>query len=93
MTTFKETARIPIDEQDLIRITFTPFSLHAKRHAMIRINDNYLKLKASYLFPDIAKRVAAHQQRQPDQAVIRAGHRRCDPRPAHGLYLRLSQGC
>jgi LL-diaminopimelate aminotransferase len=40
---------------------------------MIRINDNYLKLKASYLFSNIAKRVAAHQQRQPDPAVIRLG--------------------
>ena len=40
---------------------------------MIRINDNYLKLKASYLFSTIAKRVAAHQQRQPDPAVIRLG--------------------
>ncbi|WP_319404604.1 LL-diaminopimelate aminotransferase [uncultured Desulfosarcina sp.] len=40
---------------------------------MIRINDNYLKLKASYLFSDIAKRVTAHQQRQPEPAVIRLG--------------------
>jgi len=40
---------------------------------MIRINDNYLKLKASYLFSNIAKRVAAHQQRHPDPAVIRLG--------------------
>ena len=40
---------------------------------MIRINDNYLKLKASYLFSDIAKRVAAYQERQPDTAVIRLG--------------------
>ena len=40
---------------------------------MIRINHNYLKLKASYLFSDIAKRVAAHQKRHPDPAVIRLG--------------------
>ncbi len=40
---------------------------------MIRINDNYLKLNASYLFSDIAQRVAAHQQRRPDPAVIRLG--------------------
>ncbi|BBO72479.1 LL-diaminopimelate aminotransferase [Desulfosarcina alkanivorans] len=40
---------------------------------MIHINDNYLKLKASYLFSDIAKRVAAHQQRRPEPAVIRLG--------------------
>ena len=29
---------------------------------MIRINENYLKLKASYLFADIARRVNAFQQ-------------------------------
>jgi LL-diaminopimelate aminotransferase len=40
---------------------------------MIRINDHYLKLQSSYLFSDIAKRVTAHQQRQPDVAVIRLG--------------------
>jgi LL-diaminopimelate aminotransferase len=40
---------------------------------MIRINDNYLKLRASYLFSEIAKRVTAHQQAQPDPAVIRLG--------------------
>jgi LL-diaminopimelate aminotransferase len=40
---------------------------------MIRINDNYLKLEASYLFSNIAKRVTAHQQRQPNPAVIRLG--------------------
>ena len=40
---------------------------------MIRINEHYLKLKASYLFSDIAKRVAAYQQRHPDSAIIRLG--------------------
>ena len=40
---------------------------------MIHINENYLKLKASYLFSDIAKRVAAHQQLHPEPAVIRLG--------------------
>jgi LL-diaminopimelate aminotransferase len=40
---------------------------------MIRINDNYLKLKASYLFSDIARRVTVHRQRHPDMAVIRLG--------------------
>ena len=40
---------------------------------MIRINDHYLKLQSSYLFSDIAQRVADHQQRQPDVAVIRLG--------------------
>ena len=40
---------------------------------MIRINETYLKLKASYLFSDIAKRVTAHQKEHPDPQVIRLG--------------------
>lgn len=40
---------------------------------MIRINENYTKLKASYLFSDIAKRVSAFQQAHPDKSIIRLG--------------------
>ena len=40
---------------------------------MIKINENYLKLKASYLFSDIAKRVAAFQQAHPEQEIIKLG--------------------
>ncbi|MFH1216663.1 MAG: LL-diaminopimelate aminotransferase [Pseudomonadota bacterium] len=40
---------------------------------MITINENYLKLQASYLFSDIAKRVAAFQQNNPDRDVIKLG--------------------
>ena len=40
---------------------------------MIRINENYTKLKASYLFSDIAKRVAEFQKANPDKPVIRLG--------------------
>ena len=40
---------------------------------MIRINDHYLKLKASYLFSDIAKRVSAFQEKNPDRDIIRLG--------------------
>jgi LL-diaminopimelate aminotransferase len=40
---------------------------------MIRINENYTKLKASYLFSDIAKRVSAFIQANPDKPVIRLG--------------------
>jgi len=40
---------------------------------MIRINENYTKLKASYLFSDIARRVAAYSQAHPDQSIIRLG--------------------
>ncbi|HHH40223.1 MAG TPA: LL-diaminopimelate aminotransferase [Sedimenticola sp.] len=40
---------------------------------MIKINENFLKLQASYLFSDIAKRVAAYQQANPEQALIKLG--------------------
>jgi LL-diaminopimelate aminotransferase len=40
---------------------------------MIRINENFTKLKASYLFSDIAKRVAAFQQANPQKSIIRLG--------------------
>jgi LL-diaminopimelate aminotransferase len=40
---------------------------------MIRINENYAKLKASYLFADIARRVSAYASAHPDRAVIRLG--------------------
>ena len=40
---------------------------------MIRINENYTKLKASYLFSDIAKRVNAYVAANPQKPVIRLG--------------------
>ena len=40
---------------------------------MIIINEHYLKLKASYLFLEIANRVSAHQKNNPDQEIIRLG--------------------
>ena len=40
---------------------------------MIRINENFTKLKASYLFSDIAKRVSAYVAAHPTQPVIRLG--------------------
>jgi len=40
---------------------------------MIRINENYTKLKASYLFSDIAKRVTAFQEAHPEMDVIKLG--------------------
>jgi LL-diaminopimelate aminotransferase len=40
---------------------------------MIRINENYSKLKASYLFAGIAQRVAAYTSAHPDRPVIRLG--------------------
>ncbi|WP_305044138.1 LL-diaminopimelate aminotransferase [Geoalkalibacter sp.] len=40
---------------------------------MARLNDNYLKLKAGYLFPEIGRRVKAFTQANPDAKVIRLG--------------------
>ena len=40
---------------------------------MTRINDNYLKLKAGYLFPEIARRVNAFAEANPDAQIIKLG--------------------
>lgn len=40
---------------------------------MALINDNFLKLKAGYLFPEIARRVNAFQEANPDAKLIKLG--------------------
>ncbi len=40
---------------------------------MATINDNYLKLKAGYLFPEIARRVNEFAKHHPDAPIIRLG--------------------
>ncbi|NJM96486.1 MAG: LL-diaminopimelate aminotransferase [Phormidesmis sp. RL_2_1] len=40
---------------------------------MTTINDNYLKLKAGYLFPEIGRRVKAYTDQHPDASVIKLG--------------------
>ncbi|WP_339136088.1 MAG: LL-diaminopimelate aminotransferase [Candidatus Electrothrix sp. GW3-4] len=40
---------------------------------MLKINEHYLKLQASYLFSDIAKRVTAFQEANPNKDIIRLG--------------------
>src|SRR5690242_6114992 len=40
---------------------------------MAFINDNYLKLKAGYLFPEIGRREKAFQQANPAAKIIRMG--------------------
>jgi LL-diaminopimelate aminotransferase len=42
---------------------------------MVQVNDNFLKLKAGYLFPEIARRVKAFCEANPDvcSRVIRLG--------------------
>jgi LL-diaminopimelate aminotransferase len=40
---------------------------------MIRVNENFLKLKSSYLFSDIAQRVSTYQKENPNVEIIRLG--------------------
>ena len=40
---------------------------------MARINDNYLKLTAGYLFPEIARRVRVFDEANPDADIIKLG--------------------
>ena len=40
---------------------------------MATINDNYLKLKAGYLFPEIARRVNTFAENNPEAKIIRLG--------------------
>lgn len=40
---------------------------------MATINDNYLKLKAGYLFPEIGRRVAAFAKANPEAPIIKLG--------------------
>ena len=40
---------------------------------MFKINENYLKLPGSYLFSNIAKKVAAFSEANPDKEIIRLG--------------------
>ncbi len=40
---------------------------------MVKINENYLKLKAGYLFPEIARRVNAFAEANPEAPIIKLG--------------------
>jgi len=40
---------------------------------VVKINENYLKLKAGYLFPEISKRVNLHSQKINSSALIKLG--------------------
>jgi LL-diaminopimelate aminotransferase len=40
---------------------------------MFQVNDNYLKLKAGYLFPEIARRVRQFQADHPEARIIKLG--------------------
>ena len=40
---------------------------------MAKINENFLKLKAGYLFPEISSRISAYQAKNPDAKLISLG--------------------
>lgn len=40
---------------------------------MVKLNENYLKLKAGYLFPEIGRRVKSFQESHPEAKIIRLG--------------------
>ena len=40
---------------------------------MVQVNTNYLKLKAGYLFPEIARRVKDFSEKKPEKNLIRLG--------------------
>ncbi len=40
---------------------------------MVKVNEDYLKLRGSYLFSEIAKRVNAYSANNPDKKIIRLG--------------------
>ena len=40
---------------------------------MVRVNEHYLKLRSSYLFVEIARRVKTFQEAHPDARIIRLG--------------------
>ena len=46
---------------------------HPSDRSVVQVNGNYLKLKAGYLFPEIARRVKAFSSANPDAALIRLG--------------------
>ena len=40
---------------------------------VVQVNENYLKLKAGYLFPEIAKRVKKYSQSNKNADIIKLG--------------------
>ncbi len=57
----------PVEHPTALILTWKEYNV------MILANENFLKLQASYLFSDIAKRVSAFQKNHPDIAVIKLG--------------------
>ena len=60
---------------------------------MIRANEDYQKLKASYLFSDIARRVDQFQKDHPDIRVIRLGIGDVTRALPPAVIAAFAQGC
>ena len=52
---------------------YSTFHTEESTSVMARINENYLKLKAGYLFPEIARRVKTFSEAHPSAKIIRLG--------------------
>ena len=50
-----------------LRLAVSPAARYTVR-AMARVNENFLKLKAGYLFPEIARRVRVFTEEEPGKA-------------------------
>ena len=60
---------------------------------MALINENYLKLQAGYLFPEIGRRVREFAEANPDKKVIRMGIGRCHSTAGSGCGNSFSRRC
>ncbi len=57
---------------------------------MAQINENYFKLQAGYLFPEIGRRVREYQKENPQADIIRYGYWRCHSATYAGSHPRFS---
>ena len=57
----------------ICQITVSLINGVCSKESMATINDNYLKLKAGYLFPEIGRRVSAFAADNPDAPIIKLG--------------------
>jgi len=69
-----------VAKQNLKFLTQTPgrnkingFNIEYRESNMATINENFLKLKAGYLFPEISRRIRAHKEKNPDAKIISLG--------------------
>ena len=60
---------------------------------MFRINENYVRLPGSYLFSDIARKVAAYTAAHPDRPIIRLGIGDVTRPLAPAVVAAMKQAC